>query len=321
MCCEKNIGRYEDYITCNQESDHNYHLKCIDMSIDDYGRMREDGTLQNWKCAECDRDITSKSINEEISQVSDLNQLKQFITIKLEAVVKDITSTIINSMQKEISKLITENSDLRREVEKLRQTGNTASSTSIHQNQNAEPMEENRKLHERREAVIVQSNNTSIINKDQNEGLPLQHQPIPYKAMLTRETSTSNSQGLVEQNTKTEDGFKEVISRKKQRRLSTVNGASTNTNLKGACKYRHYHLYRLNPETTEADIVKHVKMTNNTDVKCEKLISKHPDEYSSFKISVIEGQHEFMENADTWPQGARINRFLFRISTKTKQKV
>lgn len=83
----------------------------------------------------------------------------------------------------------------------------------------------------------------------------------------------------------------------------------------GSCKLRvaelqsHWHVYRLHPATTREEVLDYLK-TDFPDVAVEKLNSYNPLLYSSFKVSVREGDGHRVLDADLWPSGARIKRFF-----------
>lgn len=73
----------------------------------------------------------------------------------------------------------------------------------------------------------------------------------------------------------------------------------------------HLHISRLSPKTTEADLERFFKQ-HIQDISCEKLNSKQPDVYSSFKVTV---PADFLEKAlspEFWPEGVAINKFFMK---------
>lgn len=60
---------------------------------------------------------------------------------------------------------------------------------------------------------------------------------------------------------------------------------------------------------------KHLKF-----LECMKIISNRPEEYSFFKhLTFLESKYEALKNPEIWPEGVRINNFLFR-QIKSKMK-
>jgi len=93
----------------------------------------------------------------------------------------------------------------------------------------------------------------------------------------------------------------------------SIQGTNKDANIKGAPKWRSFHAYRLSVDTTVESLKKHLEDKNISAVKCEKLNSKHPDEYTSFKISAPSNQTELLLDPKIWPEGVLINHFLERL--------
>lgn len=94
-------------------------------------------------------------------------------------------------------------------------------------------------------------------------------------------------------------------------RVSIVQGtAKSGIAIGGAERYSYFHVCYLDPKLNDRDLMSYLKDCNITQVKCEKLNSKFPDEYSSFKIGVPYSQVETIKNPEIWPEGVSINRFF-----------
>lgn len=78
-------------------------------------------------------------------------------------------------------------------------------------------------------------------------------------------------------------------------------------------QYSHVHVSNLDPNVTEEDILSHLEKNNFTGVKCTKMNSNRPTEYSSFKLSVYSEDFDKIKQPTLWPEGSRINNFLFRL--------
>lgn len=100
-------------------------------------------------------------------------------------------------------------------------------------------------------------------------------------------------------------------------KLEVIIGSNKNEcDIKGVSKFRHFHVYRLEPTMTSEKLINYIKTKNIPDVMCEKLNSKYPEEYSSFKISVPEAYANQVITPEMWPEGICINRFLFHLTKK-----
>lgn len=93
--------------------------------------------------------------------------------------------------------------------------------------------------------------------------------------------------------------------------MDTIYGTAINTELKGTTtRYAHLHVYGLDPTTSDASITQHLKVNGITDIKLEKLKSKHPHNYASYKLSVPFEMLKEIKTSNFWPCGVKINRFL-----------
>nr|CAI5840505.1 unnamed protein product [Callosobruchus analis] len=110
--------------------------------------------------------------------------------------------------------------------------------------------------------------------------------------------------------------WKKVQPRKRNRRTYLV-GKNDGSGIKTTPKYVYLHVYRVDPNTSVDDMVCLLK-DNFPEVLCEKLNSKYPKEYASFKVGVYECNFKPAMNPDVWPAGAYFNRFL-EIRRKSNQ--
>lgn len=83
----------------------------------------------------------------------------------------------------------------------------------------------------------------------------------------------------------------------------------TENKLKGVPKITSLHVYRLDPETTTDCLVANLK-SSFPEISCEKLNSKHPESYSSFKVNLYEKHLERASDPDLWPTDCCVRRFL-----------
>ena len=100
-------------------------------------------------------------------------------------------------------------------------------------------------------------------------------------------------------------------SRKRQRVIvgeseENANGVAT---LQTVPKFIDLHVYRLHPSTTEADVIGYLKPMFK-EVLCETLPSKHPLQYSSFKVSLYSYNFSKAMDSTIWPKGACIDKFF-----------
>lgn len=79
--------------------------------------------------------------------------------------------------------------------------------------------------------------------------------------------------------------------------------------LRAAPRLAYLHVFRLCPKTTAEDVSRYIGQLC-TGVAVEMLASRHPEEYSSFKL-VVPFQHlEVLKNPNVWPAGTNIKKFF-----------
>ncbi|KAK9728727.1 hypothetical protein QE152_g17039 [Popillia japonica] len=59
-----------------------------------------------------------------------------------------------------------------------------------------------------------------------------------------------------------------------------------NCTIKAATRYVHFHAFRLDPDLTDHDLEAYLRNRQIDDVKCTRISSKHPDEYSSLLLTI-----------------------------------
>ncbi|KAJ3646919.1 hypothetical protein Zmor_024478 [Zophobas morio] len=117
-----------------------------------------------------------------------------------------------------------------------------------------------------------------------------------------------------------DDNWNKVKSKKRHRRESNkpIIGCSVDNSTPKAVPRRSFiHVYRLNPSTTTKDIEDHLCMSNICTFGVEKLQSRYPDLYSSFKVTIDHKDQDVAMKPETWPRGSCVNRFFHRILKKT----
>lgn len=105
----------------------------------------------------------------------------------------------------------------------------------------------------------------------------------------------------------------------KNKKNTAIYGTTENTSIKGVHSYIHYHVCKLEPTVRAEDIIEYLKEKNILNVKCEKITSRRPDEYSSYKVSVPYIYKENILDPQLWPANVCINPFLLRLLERTKR--
>lgn len=122
---------------------------------------------------------------------------------------------------------------------------------------------------------------------------------------------------LIHINSESASSSKRVVSttQRASRNLFTGNmSACNNLQLKASVKpinpdMKLLHSIYWDPDTDTDELSKYLQKIV-PDLKVEKLNSRHPQDYSSFKISVPKSEMEKIMKPELWPSGVRINEFF-----------
>lgn len=138
------------------------------------------------------------------------------------------------------------------------------------------------------------ANKVIYINNDENQQ-EVNTKSIEKQLTIEKENSSNNWSTVVKRRSKTS---------------KKIEGCAEKTTISGVPRRAHLHVYRLNPETTEEMLLNFLKGKQFENISCEAMKSKHPNEYSSFKVSVPMDQLEKIKCPEIWPKGVYINRFF-----------
>lgn len=102
---------------------------------------------------------------------------------------------------------------------------------------------------------------------------------------------------------------------------SNSNSGSQDTLLKSAPKLSFVHLYRLDPDTSELKVAEYVSNVLGINViGCERLNSRRPEAYSSFKLTVDQMDEPQLLDPVNWPRGVCLRKFFTRNRPVVAQK-
>lgn len=110
----------------------------------------------------------------------------------------------------------------------------------------------------------------------------------------------------------TENSDFQLITKRKKKMNKPIIGdlvSDQNCNLRAATTLDHWHVYKFHPDTTEDDVASYLKM-RFPEIQVEKLQSRYPASYSSFKVSASQTNRNAITQPSLWPTGVRINRFF-----------
>lgn len=82
-----------------------------------------------------------------------------------------------------------------------------------------------------------------------------------------------------------------------------------NSLLKSAATFRHFHTTNWDPNTSEGVLLEYLKEFV-PEVHIEKLASRQPSRYASFKVSVPFADVDKLTRPDIWPSGVSLNQFF-----------
>lgn len=123
-----------------------------------------------------------------------------------------------------------------------------------------------------------------------------------------------------EVNEEDDDNFDEWKSQRSQRRHFKRNSniivgkLNEKAKFKGVTRFIDYHVFNCERDLTVDKLKNYlIQDVKISEVSCEKMASKHPERYSSFKVSVPENCVNIFKNPDIWPEYVCINRFNNRF--------
>lgn len=98
----------------------------------------------------------------------------------------------------------------------------------------------------------------------------------------------------------------------RKRKGALVVGSSTgSTSVEGLDRFKAFHVSNLRPDTTE-DNLKNFLKKNFSNVICEKLVSRYPEEYASFKVLIPRSEYEKALDSENWPNKVNVHHFFHR---------
>ncbi|KAI4469510.1 dde superfamily endonuclease [Holotrichia oblita] len=211
----------------------------------EYTQLKENGTIKNWTCTNCERKETIKN-REPVYSTEPGYKLEEFINNKINAAVREISNTIISSLKNEIEKLIAENKKILTEMNELKLQLNKDISTKKSEDKteqiaihtNSEQRQKEAKIREINTNVFMKRSvngpekfkkspmqNTDMIIEDENERKA--DQTATFSQVLTQSKDANfGKTGQLNNNSW------KTVTRRKQRQ--TIVGTSDNGN---ACTF------------------------------------------------------------------------------------
>lgn len=105
----------------------------------------------------------------------------------------------------------------------------------------------------------------------------------------------------------------QVQKRKPRRKNNIIFGRGNNNSFIGVTRYIDFHVFRCPLDMTSVELENYLKTKKILNTKCEKMISKFPEIYTSFKISVPANFIKQFTDPEIWPEYVGVNRFNSRF--------
>lgn len=321
--CSVKIDRYDDSICCSN-CEKTYHIKCVKLSVEGFNKIRENPT-NKWICEACRQPKTSDVgrvktgnssgsifVTKETLAAMRMEIVSELSTVFLKEI--DTLKTMLESQSKQIQELKKEICVLSTNKNVIAETADMSVSEIPHiGNSVAGPSESH----------AIQSN-TIMTQKD--------------KEIAVNNRAVAETNGRIKNDVSSESSqWTLVTSGKKKKRnhpigpashttalvsknvassrrvLKPIVGTSTSSNLKVVPKEHvaHLHVSRLSPSTTN-DELKDFFGELIPNVTCEKLISRRPEIYSSFKVTLPAELLQKVLDPNFWPEGVAVNKFFMK---------
>ena len=135
----------------------------------------------------------------------------------------------------------------------------------------------------------------------------------------TRKEAENSRETRDQENTQqnTTENWSVFENKKNKKRKPPVIGKSVEpslTGIKSVPKASSLFVFRLDPVTTCEDLIKYLEK-DFPEVTCEKLRSKYPSCYSSFKVTIYQHNTSTALKPLTWPNGILVTRFFQKYRT------
>ncbi|KAK9679379.1 hypothetical protein QE152_g40079 [Popillia japonica] len=123
---------------------------------------------------------------------------------------------------------------------------------------------------------------------------------------------------MADQKTDNGNEFQTVRNRRNPSKKPQV-GRATDTNLRAVVSCPHLYLSKLDKNRTFEDVQNYLMGKGFPEFECQKMVSKRPDIYSSFKVGVPVSRIDELKNPDCWPEGTHISPFFWKIKSHKEE--
>lgn len=325
--CSNKIDRNDEAIDC-QVCLKSYHIGCSSIPNESFNKMREDGTQNKWKCDNCEStsDLHDSTLHVQANLKDQSSKLDSIVQLAVEKALAPLVSEIFSlkdlvvKQNKQINSLI----DQLHHMQVSKNANTTITADRSFKRQRSSPDD---KIPEHMMGIppdvgathCSSTQYTVLKTPDQVSTAATDALELP-RSVSSQWTTVENKKKLNQKNkkiTKSKENENKIKSTIKQGNyIRPIIGSSNSTALHSAPRKRlsHIHISRLSPSTSVEDINKFLGDIA-TDLTCEKLKSKQPDIYSSFKISFPSEYETKLMDPQLWPEGIMINKFFLRRRT------
>ena len=308
MCghCAKAITRHCDYLTCFVcKNDH--HINCVNVSIELFMEMRSKNALNTWNCGcsipnlaassshgsvEAGNASTTPKIGEFVT-ADLLNQFGSYLTAEIGKMIDVAMTTMRNAYETKIE-------ELKNDLASIKET---SKSDEISKLQNIISHKDSQ-IRSLKDSLLAKDVNKSMVKNIKNNnklqslpGMPPMCQTSIDANPKKGESATSSQQPKVRdmqcasslpkpnnddtQLGNLEDGgsWTAVVRSNKQRLVKqrAIIGTGKSEQVAAVSRRCHVHVNRLDPKTTEENLVIHLKRQNISVTECAKLNNRKPD--------------------------------------------
>ncbi|KAG5882741.1 hypothetical protein JTB14_032339 [Gonioctena quinquepunctata] len=131
---------------------------------------------------------------------------------------------------------------------------------------------------------------------------------------LREKTSSTTYMDSGDKADRNENNDGEWQAQKPRRKNNIIFGRANNNNsFVGVTRYIDFHVFRCPLDMTSVELENYLKTKNILNTKCEKMKSKYPEIYTSFKVSVPANFTKQFTDPEIWPEYVGVNRFNSRF--------
>ncbi|KAJ3641337.1 hypothetical protein Zmor_027849 [Zophobas morio] len=294
VLCKKCLRKVVNSVKC-QKCAQQFHPSCAKTS----GKFCEDG---NFVCCDLHDDLASTPDSDFWDAMDDLSQQPNT------GIDARIFMYIIRQKDRIIEEQCQQINLLKAQISNLIPSSGVHTKTSIDMGKTVVDKNDHHVNKTRHKKSTVNNINNVKIHNDNNEI------SIAAIGKDTHHTKDQNND-----TDKREDNDWKTITPKKRKlqgKKSVVGCSDSSLSIQAIPRMGYVHVYRLCPNTTAEQLQQHL-VPKVSVINIEKLNSKHPEIYASFKLTVDLNDVNAAMDPKIWPTGTRINRF-FHLTVKKR---